>query len=111
MYAMVQQKTYDMALLRIYGATHKQLVKFVAYEALFISLLAYVLGNLLSKIIVKNALNTIGKELSKNLPFSWVIVEEWYLLGVLLAVILLVLVLVLKPVFKLNVSKVLSDEK
>lgn len=64
---IVAQRSKELALLRSIGATRRQVVNMVVYEAFMVSVFASILG-ILAGIGISNALRAIGNALDLGLP-------------------------------------------
>lgn len=110
LYRIVRDRRYELALMRVYGASRVQLLCIVLYEGFLLSILGYALGWLLSKMglyIFKGVLDDRFKFDLVPLDFQ---PEELYLLLALCFLVILATLMATLPLFKLNVSKILTDE-
>ena len=111
LYKMVKERSFDLAILRTYGATHFQLIKIVAYEGFIIAFTAFSLGYIFVKIGLKSIVYMITTD------------DKWYMLKDLpcqelvntgasvFIIIMLSILLAIYPILKMDISTILSHEK
>ena len=105
----IRERKQELALLRTYGANIFQLVQLVFMEALFLSLLGFVLGWFLGRISIwlfsVFAEDTYGYHFVFNFPNN----KELLMLMFVILTTFLAAILASLSLFKLNVSKTISD--
>ncbi|MBQ4822873.1 FtsX-like permease family protein [Aquimarina sp. MMG016] len=105
----VRERKQELALLRTYGATKYELIKLVFLEALFLSLLGSVLGWFLGRIgIWFFSIFTEGLY-GYHFVFSFPTNKELFILAIVILTTLLAAILASLSLFKLNVSKTISN--
>lgn len=105
----VRERKQELALLRTYGANTFQLVKLVFFEALFLSLLGSVLGWFVGRICL-GLFSVFTEDMyGYHFIFSFPDNKELFLLLLVILTTLLAAVLASLSVFKLNVSKTISN--
>ena len=62
---MVKECSFDLAILRTYGASNFQLIKMVLFEGLFIAFSAFILGFLFVKVGIFITLNFMSANYSQ----------------------------------------------
>jgi len=111
LFKMIKERAFDLALMRSYGASHFQLVKMVAYEAIIVICFALLIGLLLTKIGFYILLNfsTSGfqQHILQELAFDQVI----HIVGIVFIMAILSIMLAIYPIIKMNISTILSHEK
>ncbi len=111
LYKMIKERAFDLALLRTYGASNFQLVKMVSYEGVIIVILALILGFFLSKatlyILVEYIQSGPQYDVIQNLP----VIEYLNIIGLVFVMIILSIAFAIYPIIRLNISKILRDEK
>lgn len=105
----LKEREYELALLRTYGARPMQLFWSVLQEGLFLSLLGYALGLLLSRMGLLLISFLVREDYHYHLSGAWFIKEELILLAVTLLIGLVASFIPSIRVFRLNISKILSD--
>ncbi|CAL2060887.1 ABC transporter permease [Tenacibaculum sp. 190524A05c] len=111
LYKMVKERSFDLALLRTFGASNFQLIKLVTYEGLMIVLSAFVLGFGLIKILLHFLFQYMQTDYLKGVlqPLSF---NEIVPTAVLVLIIIFVSIAVaIYPILKMKVSTILSNEK
>lgn len=111
LYKMVKERAFDLALLRTYGASNFQLIKIVAIEGFITSLIAIVFGITLSRLGLLYIFKVLGKQYQQSIPLT---LEFYNVFQIILWVLLVVVVAILFaviPILKMNVSKILTDER
>jgi len=111
LYKMVKERSFDLALLRVYGAKNNQLIKIIAYEGFIVVSLAFIVGFTLSKIglyfLVNNVETGNSQKILQNMAFY-----DFFQVGVLvLGMIIAAILLAIYPITKMNISTILSNEK
>jgi putative ABC transport system permease protein len=111
LYKMVKERAFDLAILRTYGARNFQLIKMVFYEGFIVIFSSFLLGFLLLKIglhFVLYCMKTNAQQnILKALPFQDV-------LQIAMLIFMLVIISVscaIYPIIKMDVSKILSNDK
>ena len=105
----VRERKQELALLRTYGANTFQLIKLVFLEALFLSLLGSILGWFLGRISIWLFSVFTENIYGYNLVFSLPNNKELLILILVILTTLLAAILASLSLFKLNVSKTISD--
>ena len=105
----MNERKYEMALIRTIGATRFQLSSMIILESLILSLLGFGLGLLFSRFGVMFVSSLMEESINYNLSSIKILSEELWLL--VLSVILGVLSSLIPAiqVYKMNISKILAD--
>jgi putative ABC transport system permease protein len=111
LYKMVKERSFDLALLRTFGASNFQLIKLVTYEGLVIVLSAFVLGFSLIKILLHFLFQYMQTDYLKGVlqPLSFNEIVPTALL--VLIIIFVSIAVAIYPILKMKVSTILSNEK
>ena len=104
---MVKERSYDLAILRTYGASNLQLIKMIAYEACMILILAFLLGIVFVRIGFYVVKSNFQQSLILELPMQ----EHLQIGGVVFLMITLSVCWAIYPIIKMNISTILSNEK
>lgn len=109
LYLSLKSRTYEMALLRTYGASRQQLLGMIFQEGALVALTGYLLGLLLSRggIFVISVL--LKSDYRYNFSDSILLKEEGYLLIITLGIGLLAAFIPAIQVLKINLSKTLAN--
>lgn len=109
LYNSLKRRRYELALMRVHGASRWQLVKLIQFEALYISVIGAIFGILLSRLsiyfisILVSENNTLN-----NFPLTLVVEEFWLLPSALLIGIFAALIPTLQA-YRTNIPKLLID--
>ena len=105
----MNERKYEMALIRTIGATRFQLSSMIILESLILTLLGFGLGLLFSRFGVMFVSSLMEESINYNLSSIKIFGEELWLL--VLSVILGVLSSLIPAiqVYKMNISKILAD--
>jgi putative ABC transport system permease protein len=111
LYKMVKERAFDLAILRTYGASNFQLIKMVFYEGFIVVFSSFLLGFLLLKIGLRFVLYCMKANAQQNilkaLPF-----QDVLQIGFLILILVIISVsCAIYPIIKMDVSKILSNEK
>lgn len=110
LYNSLNERKYELALLRTYGANKLQLVWLVLQESLILSLTGFALGMFSSRIAF--LLFTNGFKATQNFINSinlTILPEEVFLFGGICSIALIASLIPAISIFRLNISKTLSD--
>ena len=111
LYKIVNERRYELALMRVYGANWFQLVLVVFYEGLIIVLLGYLLGLLLSNLGGAYLYKYISSNYNYALEQDILTLVDGYLFIAILLLLVTATLFNIKSIFTINVSKILSNEK
>jgi putative ABC transport system permease protein len=107
LYKMVKERAFDLAILRTYGASNFQLIKMVFYEGFIVVFSSFLLGFLLLKIGFRFVEANNQQNIFIALPF-----QDLLQLGFLILMMVIISVsCAIYPIIKMDVSKILSNEK
>jgi putative ABC transport system permease protein len=107
LYKMVKERAFDLAILRTYGASNFQLIKMVFYEGFIVVFSSFLLGFLLLKIGFRFVEANEQQNIFIALPF-----QDLLQLGFLILMMVIISVsCAIYPIIKMDVSKILSNEK
>ena len=109
LYNSLKRRSYELALLRVHGASRWQLVQLIQLEALFLSVLGAVFGLLLSRFSIYIISSLVSKNnIINNFPLSLVVEELWLLPSALLVGVFAALIPTLQA-YRTNIPKLLID--
>ena len=104
---MVKERAFDLAILRTYGTSNFQLIKMVFYEGFIVVFSSFLLGFLLLKIGFRFVEANDQQNIFIALPF-----QDLLQLGFLILMMVIISVsCAIYPIIKMDVSKILSNEK
>lgn len=109
LYLSLKERTYEMALLRTYGASRMQLFGMVFQEGLLVSVFGYLLGLVLSRVGLVVISILLKSDYRYGFANTLLIQEEAYLLLITLVIGLLAALIPAFRVLKIDLSKTLAD--
>ena len=111
LYKMVRERAFDLALMRTYGASNFQLFRIVGFEGVLMVLASLIFGFLFSLIGLHFIIDLFKSQFQQDiiLTFSTCQILQTLLIVIVIAVVSIVLAII--PLLKMNISKILSDEK
>ena len=110
LYRMVKEQAKELALVRTYGASRNTLIKLVFSQGLIIGIFSFVLGVFLSFFGLQAVFTSIKNTYKQQiylLEFSQDILE---LLLFIFGIIIIATLMAIRPIFKMDISKTLSNE-
>ena len=109
LYNSLKKRRYELALMRVYGASRFQLVKLVFQEGMLVSILGLFLGLLFSRVI----LLIVSFFISKNYSFYSIqlslVKDELWLLPIALSIGLIASLIPIIQAYHINIPKTLSN--
>lgn len=111
LYKMVKERSFDLALLRTFGASNFQLIKLVTYEGLIIVLSAFALGFGLIKILLHFLFQYMQTDYLKGVLQPLAFSEIVPTIVLVLIIIFVSIAVAIYPILKMKVSTILSNEK
>lgn len=105
----IRERRQELALLRTYGLSTRQLLGLSIREGLFLALIGFVIGWILGRFGIWVASQYLKKVYGYGLELRGPEVFEFYLLGLTLILTFIAALLASSSIFKLNVAKTLSD--
>lgn len=109
LYLGLKDRVYEMALMRTYGATKLQLLGLIIQEGLFVAMSGFIIGLLLCRIGLWMVSVFLNAELEYG-QMEWFILEELYLFIATLMIGFISSLIPAISVYKIDVSKILSNE-
>ena len=110
LYRMVKERAKELALIRTYGASRNKLILLVFSEGLLVGIFSFIVGALLATISLQ-AIFSLIKETYKQqiylLEYQNDILE---LLFFIFGIIIIATLIAIRPIFKMDISKIISDE-
>lgn len=109
LFKMVKERSFELALLRTYGATNGQLITMVALEGFIIGTLGVILGFLFTTLglqFLTYLLDTeFGQKVSFEFPIDLSLIIAYIFISIFIAIVLAVY-----PILRMNISTILSNE-
>lgn len=111
LYRLVKERRYELALMRVYGAGNVQLLLVVLLESFLLGMTGFLAGILFSRIGLVLLNNYMTKEFRYHTKIDVFLWEEIYLLVLILFLMGVATLIAAAPIFKMNISKILTDEE
>ena len=111
LYKMVKERAFDLAILRTYGASNFQLIKMVFYEGFIVVFSSFLLGFLLLKIGLRFALYCMKSNNQQNILTALSFQDVLQIAMLILIMVIISVSFAIYPIIKMDVSKILSNEK
>lgn len=106
----MNDRKYEMALIRTLGGSRLQLSKMIIFESLTLTISGFLLGLLFSRLGVILVSSLIEDSINYNLNSFNILIEEYWLLILSFLIGLIASLIPVIQVYKMNISKILSDE-
>ena len=106
----MKERKYDLALIRTLGGSRIQLSLMLVYESLFLIIIGFIIGIGLSRIGLIFVSNFMESSFNYSLNSINILNEEWWLLFISIFIGLLACLIPSIQVYKMDISKTLSDE-
>ena len=110
LYRMVKEKAKELALIRTYGASRNKLIQLVFAEGFIIGFFSFIFGVLIATLSLQ-AIIALVKETYKQqiylLEYSQDILE---MLLFIFGIIIVATLMAIRPIFKMDISKIISNE-
>ena len=111
LYKMIRERAFDLAILRTYGASNLQLIRMIFYEGLILVILALLIGFMASKVGLYLMTQVMDSGPQYNLIQNLPLVEYLKIIGLVISIVVLSILLAIYPILKMNISKILRNEK
>ncbi|WP_299317225.1 ABC transporter permease [uncultured Maribacter sp.] len=111
LYKMVKERAFDLALMRTYGASNFQLFCIVAVEGIIMVLVSLIIGFLFSQIGLYYLISMFKSQFQQDIVLTFSTLQMVQTLGIIIVIAMVSIVLAILPILKMNISKIISDEK
>ena len=105
----MNDRKYEMALIRTLGGSKLQLSKMIIFESLVLTISGFVLGLLFSRFGVMFVSSLMEESLNYNLNSFKILNDEFWLLGLSILIGIVSSLIPAIQVYKMNISKILAD--
>ncbi len=106
----IRERRQELALLRTYGLGTRKLLYLVLFEGLFLAFIGFLLGWLLGRLALLLTSQYIEAGYGYVLQLNGPSLTELLLLAATLVIAVIAVTLASTSIFKMNISKILSDE-
>lgn len=108
-YRRVQDRKYELAIMRLMGATRFNLLQIILFETWLTTTIGYLLGMGVSRLGIWILQNKIIEQTTLTIAYKFTPTEK-YLFPILLLISTISVIIPLIYVFRLNISKILAEE-
>lgn len=105
----VQDRKYELAIMRLMGATRYNLLQIILFETWLTTTIGYLAGMGVSRLGIWILQNKVIEQATLTIAYKFTPTEK-FLFPILLIISTISVVLPLIYVFRLNISKILADE-
>ena len=106
----MNDRKYEMALIRTLGASRFQLSKMIIFESLILTISGFVMGLLFSRFGVMFVSSLMDESINYDLSSIIILNEEYWLLALSILIGLISALIPVIQVYRMNISKILADE-
>ena len=106
----MNDRKYEMALIRTLGASRFQLSKMIIFESLILTISGFVMGLLFSRFGVMFVSSLMDESINYDLSSVIILNEEYWLLALSILIGLISALIPVIQVYRMNISKILADE-
>jgi putative ABC transport system permease protein len=106
----MNDRKYEMALIRTLGGSRMLLSKMIIFESLILTISGFLLGLLFSRLGVILVSSLMEESINYDLNSFNILNEEYWLLILSVLIGLVASLIPVIQVYKMNISKILSDE-
>lgn len=111
LYRLVKDHAFDLALMRTYGANYFDLVKMILYQSLMTVLLSLLVGGFMCFVGLQMISSIMASFYQQNIQFQIFNTELLQQISLIIGIVLFAVSFSIYPIFKINISKTLSNEK
>lgn len=111
LYKMVRERAFDLALMRTYGASNFQLFRIVAFEGVLIVFISLIFGFLFSQIGLYFIVSLFKSQFQQEVILTFSTIKMLNSILIILIISMVSILFAIFPILKMNISKILSDEK
>ena len=106
----MKERKYDMALIRTLGGSRLQLSSMLVYEALILTISGFILGIILSRLGLVFISSLMESSFNYSLNSYGILNDEFWLLAISILIGLMACLIPSIQVYKMDISKTLSNE-
>lgn len=110
LYRMVKERAKELALIRTYGAGRNKLILLVFAEGLLVGLFSFVAGLILASFGLQAIFSAIKNTYKQQLYLLEYQQDILVLLLFIFGLIVIATVIAIRPIFKMDISKIISHE-
>ena len=111
LYKMVRERAFDLALMRTYGASNFQLFRIVAFEGILMVFASLLFGFLFSQIGLHYIVKIFKSQFQQDIILTFSANQILQTLLIVIVISMVSILLAILPLLKMNISKIISNEK
>ncbi len=110
LYRMVKERAKELALIRTYGASRNKLILLVFSEGLLVGVFSFFLGVLLATFSLQAIISLIKDTYKQQIYLLEYQNDILELLLFIFGIIIIATLIAIRPIFKMDISKIISHE-
>ncbi|WP_223034411.1 ABC transporter permease [Hanstruepera marina] len=110
LYRMVKERAKELALIRTYGASRNKLILLVFSEGLLVGLFSFILGALLATFCLQTIFSLIKDTYKQQIYLLEYHKDILDLFLFIFGIIIFATLIAIRPIFKMDISKIISHE-
>lgn len=110
LYRMVKERAKELALIRTYGAKRNKLILLVFSEGLLVGLFSFIIGVLIATFSLQAVFSLIKDTYKQHIYLLEYQKDILELLLFIFGIIIIATLLAIHPIFKMDISKIISNE-
>ncbi|OIQ36852.1 MAG: permease [Bacteroidetes bacterium MedPE-SWsnd-G1] len=110
LYRMVKERAKELALIRTYGASRNKLILLVFSEGLLVGISSFFLGVLLATFSLQTIFSLIKDMYKQQIYLLEYHIDILDLLLFIFGIIIIATLIAIRPIFKMDISKIISHE-
>lgn len=110
LYKAINERKYELALMRTYGATSGQLLRVVLWEGILLGIVGFCAGWIISRFGMWLISSYTETTYGYNLVLNQFTINEFWLFLTSIGIAIVATILASTGIFKLNISKILAED-
>lgn len=110
LYRMVKERAKELALIRTYGASRNKLILLVFSEGLLVGLFSFFLGALLATFSLQTIFSLIKDTYKQQIYLLEYHIDILEMFLFIFGIIIIATLIAIRPIFKMDISKIISHE-
>lgn len=110
LYRMVKERAKELALIRTYGASRNKLIQLVFTEGLLVGVFSFIIGALLATFGLQTVFSVIKSTYKQQIYLLEYQQDILELLLFIFGIIIIATLIAIRPIFKMDISKIISNE-
>lgn len=110
LYRMVKERAKELALIRTYGASRNKLIQLVFSEGILIGVFSFIIGVSLATFGLQTVFSVIKNTYKQQIYLLEYQQDVLELLFFIFGIIIIATLIAIRPIFKMDISKIISNE-